>query len=380
MKIVHTADWHVGKSLKGKHRSSEHREVLQELKEFLQQKKIDLLIVAGDVFDSNTPSAEAEEIVYKFFHEVIQLGVQLVVIAGNHDSGLRFEAISNLVKLAGATIKGMYLPDTSHDFVWTNKNGEKIHILAIPFIPENIFVRAEDLTKESSPTGIYSHKFGDILRKVSPQFMPNSLHFVVSHVLMHGARPGGSERKLYLGDNYALHSSEIPNNIDYIALGHVHLHQKIAGPCPIFYPGSPLQMDFGESNTPKGFLYFEAFPNIPVEPQFIEFQHGKKLLSIQGEWEEILALAESNPSLKNAHLKITISTETNTMGLSYQVKKIFPNAIDIRREYSQKEQTVLPASDWLPKLYQEYFKKEYQAEATLEVIKEFENLYQKKKK
>lgn len=387
MRLVHTADWHVGKSLRGRHRVSEYREILQELKEFLQQKQVDVLLVAGDVFDSNAPSAESEDIVYSFFHEVLRLGVQLIVIAGNHDSGLRFEAISKLMRMAGITMRGLYAQseqDGILDTLITSKSGEQAHIFLLPFIPENIFVRAQDLMQSqsliqcSSPTSIYSCKMGEVVRLIASRLVPNALHILVSHVLMHGARPGGGERRLYLGENYAFHADELTHNFDYVALGHIHLQQKMPGPCPIYYSGSPLQMDFGESNAVKGFLYLETQENTEIKPEFIPFQHGKKLLEVQGTWDEILVLSQKNPDIKNSYLKITVSTDTGALGLSYQVKKIFPNAIDIRREYLDRPQeTAFPTTEWLPKMYQEYFRKENQTEAGPEVIQEFQLLYQK---
>ncbi len=381
MKLVHTADWHVGKSIRGRHRTSEYREILRELKEFLQQKQCDVLMVAGDIFDSNAPSAESEDIVYGFFHEILRLGVQVLVIAGNHDSGLRFEAISQLMRMAGITMRGVYThndKDGICNTLITGKDGQQAHIFLLPFIPESTFIRAQDLVQSSTTTSIYSRKIGEVLRQIAVRFVPNALHILVSHLLMHGSRPGGGERRLYLGDNYALHADELTHNFDYIALGHIHLQQKIQGPCPIYYCGSPLQMDFGEANAIKGFLYLETQPGVEIVPQFVPFQNGRRLVEVQGTWDDILALSQTNPDLKSAYLKITVSTDTGAMGLSYQVKKIFPNAIDIRREYlDRSKEAAFPTSEWLPKMYQEYFRKENQTEASPEIIQQFQNLYQK---
>ncbi len=388
IRIVHTADWHVGKSLKGKHRSHEYRSVLQELKEFLQQKSIDFLIIAGDIFDSSAPSAESEEIVYHFFHEVLEIGIQVLVIAGNHDSGLRFEAISHLVKQAGIRMKGLWTATsdekTAIDVLLTSKENDQVQIFLLPFIPENVFVRADDLVHaEKSPTGIYSKQIGEIFKQLQSKLIPQAAHIAVAHLMMHGARPGGDERRLYLGDNYAVHPNEIPDWLDYLALGHVHLQQQIPGSCPIYYCGSPLQMDFGESQAIKGFLYLEIQPGQKANPQFIELEHAKKLIALTGNWDEIVTLSQHNPEIQDAYLKITVATDASTMGLSLQLKKMFPNAIDIRREYSPQPSaspSAMPSQDWLPKLYQEYHLREYQASASQATMEEFQTLYEKKRK
>ena len=381
MKIVHTADWHVGKSIRGRHRGDEYREILEELKEFISRHDIDILLVAGDIFDSTTPSAEAENIVYNFFHDISLLGVRSLVIAGNHDSGLRFEAIANLMKLAGVTIRGFFSHSREkRELTITAADGNQARIVLVPFVPERTFVRAEDLLDgKISNTITYSREMGKLLRQFSAHFTPQTVNIVVAHLLMHGARVGGGERSLYLGDNYAVYPEEIPANIDYLALGHMHLYQQIPGPGAIYYPGSPLQMDFGETETPKGFLYLEAFPGCPCQPRFIEFRAGKKLVAIKGTLEEITTIAESDPGLKNVYLKMTVHADASSMGLSYQLKKLFPEAVEIRREYAAaaKPKKITISSDWLPTLYKEYYRKQHDEELPEILLKQFNDLYQK---
>src|SRR5262245_15402925 len=98
MRIIHTGDWHLGKSLRGKHRGSEHEAVLQELLDYSRREPVDLLLLAGDVFDTSTPSAEAEGMFYRFLIEMRATGAAVVVIAGNHDGAARFEALTPLLE------------------------------------------------------------------------------------------------------------------------------------------------------------------------------------------------------------------------------------------------------------------------------------------
>ena len=381
MKIVHTADWHVGKSIRGRHRGDEYREVLEELKEFIVRQGVDILLVAGDIFDSTAPSAGAEDIVYNFFHDISVLGVRSVVIAGNHDSGLRFEAIANLLKLAGVTICGFFsYAQAKRELTISVADGSQARIVLVPFVPERTFIRAEDLLENKSrATATYSREMGKLFRQFCADLTPKTVNIVMAHLLMHGARVGGGERSLYLGDNYAVYPEEIPANINYLALGHIHLYQQIPGPAPIYYSGSPLQMDFGETETPKGFLFFEAFPDSACQPQFIEFRTGKKLIEIKGTVEEITTLAESDPSLKNAYLKMTVHADASSMGLSYQLKKLFPEAVEIRREYATpaNPKKITVAIDWLPALYKEYYRKQHEEDIPEVLLKQFNELYKK---
>ena len=383
MKIVHTADWHVGKTIRGKHRGEEHREILAELLEFLREEKVDILIIAGDVFDTFTPSAESENIVYQFLHDVSLMKINTIVIAGNHDSGLRFEAISSLMSIAGITMLGfLHSTNEQHQIVIPVTSKQKAQIAIIPFIPERTFVRAEDLLTEEQDTNVnaYSKGMGKILRKFCQPFTRKTVNLVVSHMLMHGAKPGGGERRLYLGDNYAVHPEEIPCNIDYVALGHIHLAQEISAPSPVLYCGSPLQLDFGERETPKGFYFFETGPGSKAEPEFIEFQKGKKLVQLSGSLEEVNTLLESDPSLSDAFLKITLESDSEHHESSYELKKLFPNAVDIRKNYltTENKTPILPHStELLPKLYKEFYEEHHKSDMPPKMFEEFHQLYKK---
>ncbi|NUM35395.1 MAG: exonuclease SbcCD subunit D [Candidatus Brocadiae bacterium] len=377
MKIVHTADWHIGKSIKGRHRGGEYREILDELKEFLLKESVEILLVAGDIFDSSTPSAEAEDIVYNFFHDISLSGIYTVVIAGNHDSGLRFEAISNLMALAKVTMRGFANETDRAKILLPCKDGSKAQIVLLPFLPERTYIRAEALVQEETNTHkIYSQEIGELLQRLCRDFRPDTVNIVVAHLLMHGSRPGGGERRLYLGDNYAVYPEAIPSNIDYMAIGHIHLQQKIEAPSPIYYPGSILQLDFGESNTEKGFLFLDAKPGQKAVPEFIPFRYGKKLKEIKGTLEEITKLSESDPGLKDAYLKITVKADASSLGVSHQVKKIFPDAVDIRKEYeSSPSSTITQKTHWLPELYRQYYQKQYPGEIPQNIMAEFQSIY-----
>ena len=383
MKIVHTADWHIGKTLRGKQRSEEYREVLAELKLFLEKEQIDLLLVAGDIFDSFSPSAEAEDIVYNFFHDISFLGTRTVVIAGNHDSGFRFEAIARLMALANVHMLGFYdaqLPERSRVIVPSRDGSQKADIIMLPFISERIFTRADDLTNRENEeiAHNYSQELGRVLKNLTSRFQAGNINIVMAHLLMHGAKPGGGERRLYLGDNYAVHPAEIPADIDYMGLGHIHLCQSIAAPCPLYYSGSPLQMDFGETEQNKGFLYLQAQPQKQNLPEFIPLTKGKQLREIKGTMEQINAIIESDKDLQDAYLKVTIQADATSLGLSHEIKKKLPNTVDIRREYISKgkqELALQTGDDWLPDLYQKFYESQHEHTVSEEIMADFKKLY-----
>ncbi|WP_372369947.1 exonuclease SbcCD subunit D [Candidatus Uabimicrobium sp. HlEnr_7] len=384
MKFVHTGDWHVGKTIRGKHRGGEYRAVLDELHDFIAKENVELLLVAGDIYDTPTPSAEAEDIVYNFFHRISALGVKSIVIAGNHDSSLRFEAISKIMALANVTMVGKYDFEEPQKCVceYTSKDGkEKVSIGMIPFIFERMFVRAQDIISEEreQTTMRYSSGMKHVLQEICKCFAKNTTQIMVGHLLMHGARPGGGERRLYLGDNYAVHPTAIPKSVSYFALAHVHMFQGIEGTCPAYYCGSPLQMDFGEAEHEKGFLVGEIDKGQVNSPRFIPFKSGVRLQLITGTVAELEELISQDEKLVEYHLKIIIKTDASTLGLSHKIKQHFPNAVDIRREFIGEENKNLIQQDsptWLPDLYRDFHNSHYERAAQPEIIEEFLQLYE----
>lgn len=381
MKIIHTGDWHVGKTIRGRHRGAEHRAILDELGNYIEKENVELLLVAGDIYDTPTPSAAAEDIVYRFFHKMSALGVTSIVIAGNHDSSLRFEAISRIMALANIIMVGSYDFENPQKCIYNyiSRNGEqKVSIGMIPFIFERSFVRADNIIQEEREqmTTRYSNGMAKVFQQLSKLLATDSTCIFIGHLLMHGARPGGGERRLYLGDNYAVHPATIPKNIDYFALAHVHMYQEIENSSIAYYSGSPLQMDFGEVDHEKGFLLLELTGNKLSPPKFIPLTSGTKLHSIFGTVGELEKLVESQKELQDYHLKITIKTDASTLGLSYKIKQSFPNAVDIRREFishDKKEFVKKDNATWLPDMYKEYTHKH---EKTTAILKEFTLLYE----
>jgi exonuclease SbcD len=374
MKIVHTGDWHIGKVLLGKQRLEEFTAILQEIKTYLIDNQIDIIIVAGDVFDTGMPSAEAEKLVYDFFHDISQYNIKSIVIAGNHDSDARFEALSNLMKLANVTMRGFDYQNTEPSKVRIEKNGEIVDIVLLPFISEKHFLQSSDL-KTEHPQDLYSIGMGKILQDIANNFDSNAVNIVVSHILIHGAKSSGSEKRLYLGQNYALHPEQIPQNIDYFALGHIHYEQKMDAPCPTYYSGSCLQLDFGEADTPKGFLLLDTKQERPFVPQFIELTSGKKLIALQGTWDDLQEKIQNNTiDIENNYVAVEVLN--NTTILPHQIQETFPNALKIVSKHPKEPvELKTQTADWIPELFKKYYHAQAKKDILEQVIEEFNHFY-----
>lgn len=143
MKVLHTSDWHVGKAIRGESRADEHRAVLQEIVGIAESEQVDLVIVAGDLFDSASPTAEAEEIVYRALLGLASAGIPVAVIAGNHDNAKRLQAVAPLLELGKVVLVAEPTrPDHGGVIELTTGDGTEVRLAMLPFVSKRGIVRA----------------------------------------------------------------------------------------------------------------------------------------------------------------------------------------------------------------------------------------------
>jgi exonuclease SbcD len=189
MRILHTADWHLGKVLKGRERTPEIQQALQELLQLVRSERIELVLVAGDLFDRSVVSSEAEAAAFEFFVGLRESGVPALVIAGNHDSRERLEALAPLLSLTGATVFGNLRFAEQGGVV--EARGARVALL--PFLSERRLVKASDLLQGDSAEWKKTYGLGMslILRNLAQGF-GGSLNLLVAHLTVEGASSGAA--------------------------------------------------------------------------------------------------------------------------------------------------------------------------------------------
>lgn len=288
MKILHTSDWHVGKRLMGRERLAEQAEVLDEIIELCESEKIELVLIAGDIFDTYTPQAEAEELFFSKIKKVAGQDRAVLIISGNHDDGVRLSAVSPLSQEQGvyivgnarAAISSTYQGRKTHPtasgkgyVVFENEQGEKAFIATLPYPNEARF------KEEKSELSYVERMKGWIDEGVSgnTEKLPSIL---LAHIFVAGGKASDSEREIDLGGARALPIEALPS-ADYIALGHLHKKQKMGvGHC--YYSGSPLQYSFDE-RADKGVKVFDLTQNGVENLRDIPLTKGKKLVRLEAE-------------------------------------------------------------------------------------------------
>ena len=327
MKILHTADWHVGKTLRGRSRADEHRVVLDEIVGVAEAEAVDLVLVAGDQFDQSVPNPESEEIVYGALLGLADTGARVVVIAGNHDNKRRLAALDPLLKLAKVTVASyVRAPDKGGVVRLATKSGETACIALFPFQSKRGIVKAEALMTHDPDDHQkeYADRCREIARALCADFGADTVNIVLAHLTVVGAAVGGGERGAHIFDYY-VPADIFPESAHYVALGHIHKPQRIGGRCPIHYAGSPFALDFGETHSEHCVLIVEAAPGKPARVTPVPLASGRALRTIRGREHQVAALAGTTG---DDFLRVIVE-EPPSPGLAEGVREMFPYAVDV---------------------------------------------------
>ncbi len=213
------------------------------------------MLIAGDIFDTSAPSAEAETLVYRFFGELSGAGIPAVVIAGNHDHPRRLEAIAPLLSSLGIQARGHVRgPDDGAVVeVQSRDRRERALVATLPWLNERDVVDFARLQEEPGSSLIqYAERVQVALEALTARFEPDTINVAMAHLLADDAMvgPGGGERELHMAMGiYGVRREALPVAAQYVALGHVHKPQEIACATKAAYSGSLLQLDFGERRS-----------------------------------------------------------------------------------------------------------------------------------
>jgi len=331
MKILHTSDWHLGKHLQNFPRHPEQQDVLQEICEIADREQVHAVIIAGDLFDTFNPPIESTELFYKTLKRLANNGNRAVIaIAGNHDSPDRIEAPDPLARECGILFAGypnsviapfklesglevtqseagfmeLKIPDTN----------ERLRILMTPYANEfrlKTYLGQEDSEEELRT--VLQHKWTETAQKYCDN---QGINILLSHLLVMKKgdelpeEPEDEKPILHVGGAQAIYSENIPDEIQFTALGHLHRKQTvdIQQNSNILYSGSPLSYSFSEANQKKFVLIADIEPGKKASIQEIELKKGKRLLRKHSESiDEAVEWLKSNP---DTLVELTMSTDT----------------------------------------------------------------------
>jgi exonuclease SbcD len=305
----------------------EHIAVLAELVDIARAEQPDLVIVAGDLFDTATPTPEATKLVTRALSALRGSGAQVVAIAGNHDNGAAMDALRPWADAAGITLRGTFRSAPDHILRGTTEAGEPWQLVALPFLSQRYAIRATEMFEltaaEASQT--YADHLARMLGVLCAQFTVDTINLVTAHLTVVGAKTGGGERDAHTIQAYAVPATVFPSAAHYVALGHLHRRQVVPGPCPVHYSGAPLAVDFGEEENSPSVNIVEATVETPAKVREVPVTSAAPLRTIRGTLAELSTVDSSD----EAWLRVVVREQPRA-GLREEVQAMLPRALEVR--------------------------------------------------
>ncbi len=360
MRILHTGDWHFGRTLEGRSRLKEQEDFVDELVRMANDQQADLILMAGDVYDSVNPPAAAEQLFYEASARLSEGGRPLVVIAGNHDQPERVASVSPLVTRQGITLVG--LPATNAVSIHAPRTGEIAKIAALPYPSE---ARLNDLLvsegNEDDLRQAYSARVGKLMGLLSREFTSKTINLAMSHIYVLGGVESDSERPIQVGGAYTVDPSALSVGAQYTALGHLHRPQAVKGDGMIRYSGSPLAYSFSEAGQAKSVAMLDIAPGGQPVLEELLLSCGRPLVR----WKAKGGLEEVNRWLDeglddHAFIDLEVSlTEALSLSEIQRLRKSREGLIHIRPIYPdmdvvemEMERSRMPLHEIFRKFYQ----------------------------
>ncbi len=298
MKLLHTSDWHLGRALYGRKRYEEYEAFLDWLAVLIESDDIDVLLVAGDVFDNSTPSNHAQELYYRFLCRVAASPRRHVVVtAGNHDSPSFLNAPREILKFLNIHVVGCASASPEDEVIVIAGPDQEplLMVCAIPYLRDRDIRTAEageSLEDKEAKIieGIRTHyrmvyEAAEEKRSVLKKSVPM---VAMGHLYTAGGQTvdGDGVRELYIGTLLHVGTDVFPECIDYLALGHLHIPQTVGGSDFIRYSGSPLPIGFGEAAQEKS-VVLVAFSDEAPKVANISVPRFRELKTLRGDWQTV---------------------------------------------------------------------------------------------
>lgn len=332
MKFLHTADWHIGKTLKGHDRLDEQYEVVRQIIGHARDHQVDAVLIAGDLYDSAAPTAKAQQLVVRALLALRDTGAKIIAIAGNHDNAATFDAFEPLMDAVDIALIGRVRPADEGGVVTfeARSTGERVNVAVLPFLSQRYAVRAAQLVA-STPAELsrdYDAMVREVIDALAAGFTPGAVNVMMAHLTVVGGQFGGGERAAQSIFDYHVPAAAFPADAHYVALGHLHRRQTLPAPAPVVYSGSPFAVDFGEQDNIPVVCLVQASPDTPAKITDLAVTAGRRLRTVRGTVDEIVSRAAE---FGDDFLRVYIR-EPARAGLREEITDQLPNALEVRIE------------------------------------------------
>lgn len=326
MRILHTSDWHLGRSFGDFNLLDEQRAFVDWLVATVETEQAELVVIAGDLHDRAVPPAAAVTLFSDAVRRLRAVGAEVVAIAGNHDSGERVDAFDGLVDAGGIVIRGGYRAAST--VTVRHYSDGPLAIVALPFLEPllaPIDTRREILDGSESPRLSHEAVLAHAIAQAEASLPEGMRSLALAHAFVTGAAPSDSERELAVGDS-GMVSADIFAPFDYVALGHLHRPQLVADADHIRYSGSPLPYSFGERHQ-KVVVSLDLAPDGTVTAHEIPVDIGRGVATVKGSFDELM----SGPNNEDAWVRVELTDTAVIPDAHRALRGKFPWLVEIAR-------------------------------------------------
>lgn len=354
MRLLHTSDWHLGSRLHGHDRTDELFRQVERVCEIAKDKKVDVLLVAGDIFECRSRQS-AHEVTKRLSQIVsphIRRGLRVVMIPGNHDDRTHFRMMRALLELEHGCCERVRVVSDSDDFLFEMAG---VQFVALPYPVREVLEKygeraGRDATGATERNKHLSTILADLVRDMTALLKPGIPAIFVTHVNIEGVTSASGKEIGNYDQDINLALKALPHNVSYIALGHIHQQQQIKShPVPCFYSGSFDRMDFGEWDEEKGVLLVDIPETGPASVTPLPLT-ATPFYDLHVTSAELDALADRYAAdRERAFVRLTVERvagdERDSLALLRRAREIFPRLVDGVRwsgEHSQAGGTFAP--------------------------------------
>lgn len=341
MKILHTSDWHLGHRLHDQSQFEEQNEFLLWLLAYIEENMIQLLLIAGDIFDTGVPSAQAQKQYYDFLNQLTTTNCKaVVIIGGNHDAPSTINAPKELLQALSIFVIGKATDEIKEEVFEITINNEQVIVAAVPYLRDQDIRRAiaaesADQINNRYKTALINH-YTEVANYCESINTNHSPIIAMGHLFAIGGISSDSEQTIYVGNLGDIGVEDFPKTFDYVALGHLHRAQKIDKKGRVRYAGSPYILSFSEVGYDKKMILLETMNGDIGLIDEIKIPSFRVIKKIVGPWEECLdkleeisrakhqltpwieLILDNGDNAENGQLEISKFTE----GLNLEVLKI----------------------------------------------------------
>ncbi len=335
MRILHTSDWHLGRSFHREGMLGHQAAYVDHLLEVVESEAIDLVVLAGDVYDRALPPVDAVRLANDTFTRLSRSRARVVVTSGNHDSAQRLGFGAELIDAAGVYIRTR--ADSVGTPVLIDDEHGSVAVYGLPYLDPDAMRSAWSL-----PTRSHAAALGEAMNRVRADLAGRPARaVVVAHAFVTGAEPSDSERDISVG-GVSLVPTRLFDGIDYTALGHLHGRQTLTE--QIRYSGSPLAYSFSEADHVKGSWVVDLGPSGLTSAEFVPAPVPRPLARLSGTLDELLTDAR-HTSHEGAWVHATLTDDVRPMQAMERLSKRFPHALVLAFAPAHGTAVTVPGAD-----------------------------------